>query len=155
MAPSAPVLDTSSGPLDAPSRDVDALRKVVLLVAGAAYEQFGDEIEQEQEVLLWLADLAIETYAADSAVLRAQSAAVNARPDAALHEDAAVLITQRAAFRVDAAAREALAATLTGDALRLQLAALRRLLKVSPVNTVDLRRRIADRVVAEGAYPFR
>jgi alkylation response protein AidB-like acyl-CoA dehydrogenase len=155
MTPSVPALDTSPAPLDAASRDVDALRKVVLLVAGAAYEQFGDRLEHEQEVLLWLADLAIETYAADSAVLRAQSAAANARPDAALHEDAAVVTTQRAARRVDAAAREALAATLTGDALRLQLAALRRLLKIAPVNTVERRRRMADRVAAGGGYPFR
>jgi len=130
------------------------MRRVVLLVAGAAHEQFGDRLEHEQEVLLWLADLVIETYSAESAVLRAQSAVTHARPAAGLHEDAAIVTTQRAALRVEAAAREALAATLTGDALRLQLAALRRLLKVAPVNTVECRRRIADRVVAERGYPF-
>jgi len=154
MTPSAPVLDTGAGPLDAAGRDVDAMRKVVLLVAGAAHEQLGDRLEHEQEVLLWLADLVIETYSAESAVLRAQSAVTHARPAAGLHEDAAIVTTQRAALRVEAAAREALAATLTGDALRLQLAALRRLLKVAPVNTVERRRRIADRVVAERGYPF-
>jgi hypothetical protein len=57
-------------------------------------------------------------------------------------------------MRIDATARQALAATTEGDTLRTMLAGLRRLLKVTPINTVALRRRLADEAVARGAYPF-
>jgi hypothetical protein len=57
-------------------------------------------------------------------------------------------------MRIDAAARQALAATTEGDTLRTMLAGLRRLLKVTPINTVALRRRLADEAVSRGAYPF-
>jgi len=59
-----------------------------------------------------------------------------------------------AALRIDASARQALAAMAEGDTLRTMLAALRRLLKVTPVNTVVMRRRLADETVARGGYPF-
>jgi len=57
-------------------------------------------------------------------------------------------------MRIDASARQALAATVDGDTLRTMLAALRRLIKVTPINTAALRRRIADETVSRGAYPF-
>jgi len=62
-------------PLAAESRAVDAFRKTSLMVAGAAMNRYGTQLQDEQEVLLWLADLLIDTFAADCAVLRAQSAA--------------------------------------------------------------------------------
>jgi hypothetical protein len=59
-----------------------------------------------------------------------------------------------AAIRVEGAARQALAAMAEGDMLRTLVAALRRVLKVAPVNTVAPRRRIADAVLQRNAYPF-
>ena len=59
-----------------------------------------------------------------------------------------------AALRIDASARQALAAMADGDTLRMMLAALRRLMKVAPINTVALRRRLADETVARGGYLF-
>jgi hypothetical protein len=59
-----------------------------------------------------------------------------------------------AAGRIELAARDALAAMTEGDTLRTMLAALRRLLRVTPVNTVVLRRRIAADTTAKGGYPF-
>jgi hypothetical protein len=59
-----------------------------------------------------------------------------------------------AAMRIDASARQALAATVDGDTLRTMLAALRRLLKVTPINTVAARRRLADATVERGGYPL-
>ena len=59
-----------------------------------------------------------------------------------------------AAMRIDAAARQALATMTEGDTLRTMLAALRRVLKVSPINTTALRRRLADATVAHGGYIF-
>jgi len=60
-----------------------------------------------------------------------------------------------AAMRIDAAARQALAAMAEGDTLRTMLAALRRVMKMAPINTVALRRRLADETVACGGYVFR
>jgi hypothetical protein len=57
-------------------------------------------------------------------------------------------------MRIDAGARQALAAMSDGDTLRTALAALRRLSKVTPANTVVLRRRLADEAVARGGYPL-
>ena len=76
MSPAAPSLDPGDGaPLGAEARAVEAFKKVTLLGLGAAMQRFGAKLQDEQEVLLWLADLAIDTYAAESAVLRAQAAA--------------------------------------------------------------------------------
>jgi alkylation response protein AidB-like acyl-CoA dehydrogenase len=101
-----------------------------------------------------LADIAIDVFSAESAVLRAQAAAAASAPRASLHADAARVFVNDAAMRIDASARQALAATVDGDTLRTMLAALRRLLKVAPINTVAARRRLADETVTRGAYPL-
>ena len=111
-------------------------------------------LEQEQEVLSYLADILIDAYAAESAVLRAQDAAARKVSNADAHADAARITTNEAAGRIELAARSCLAAMAEGDTLRTQLAALRRLMKVTPVNTVVMRRRLAEASVAKGGYIF-
>lgn len=101
-----------------------------------------------------LADIAIDVYSAESATLRALAAAEQHVPRAALHVDAARVFVSDASLRIDASARQALAAMVDGDTLRMTLAALRRLLKVTPINTVAARRRLADEAVTRGAYPL-
>jgi alkylation response protein AidB-like acyl-CoA dehydrogenase len=153
MTPAAPSLDAGiDSPLGAEARAVAAFKKVTLLGLGGAMQRFGAALQDEQESLLWLADLAIETYAAESAVLRARAAAGSA--DASHHVDAARTFVSDAALRVEATARQLLAAIAEGDTLRTNLAALRRLLKVTPAETVVLRRRLADATVERGAYLF-
>ena len=71
-----------------------------------------------------------------------------------LHADAARVFVNDAAMRIEASARQALAAMLDGDTLRTTLAALRRLFRQMPVNTAVLRRRLADEAVARGGYLF-
>jgi hypothetical protein len=103
-------------------------------------------------LLSYTADIFIDTYASESAVLRARDAIASGHRQAALHEAAARTFVNDAAQRVEMAARSALAATAEGDTLRTLLAALRRVLKVQPVNTVALRRRLADAALANGGY---
>ena len=153
MSPS-PALPAEDGVLAEERRAVAAMKKVVLLVAGTSMQRYGTALESEQEVLSSLADLLIDTYASESAVLRAVDAAGRALPNADLQADAARAFTHEAAGRIELAARSALAAMAEGDVLRTQLAALRRLLKVTPVNTVAMRRRLADATVGKGAYLF-
>ena len=91
---------------------------------------------------------------AESAVLRAQAAVRDGNPASQSHEDAARVFVSEAALRVDGTARNALAAMSEGDTLRTLLAALRRVLKTTPANTVALRRALADATVAKGRYIF-
>jgi alkylation response protein AidB-like acyl-CoA dehydrogenase len=155
MSPSpASAFDGDEGPLAAEARAVDALRKVALFTAGTALERFGQRLQDEQEVTLWMADLLIDTCVADSAVRRARQAGSSGHPAAALHAAAAQVVTHGAALRAEVTAREALAAMSAGDVLRTRLAALRRLLKVLPANTVAARRGLAEEAVRRGAYPF-
>lgn len=154
MSPSMSVPDEDDRPLAAESRACGVFKKVVLMVAGTAMQRFGTKLEQEQEVLSYLADILIDTYAAESAVLRARDAVARKQANVELHADAARISVNEAAGRIELAARSALAAMAEGDVLRTQLAALRRLLKVTPVNTVVMRRRLADATVAKGRYVF-
>jgi alkylation response protein AidB-like acyl-CoA dehydrogenase len=135
-------------------RAVDAFKKTALMVLGLAMQTFGAKLTDEQEVLMHTADILIEVFAAESAVVRATAAHAGQLPRAELHVDAARVVVNDAALRIDASARQALAATVDGDTLRTMLAALRRLNKVTPINTAALRRKIADETVSRGGYPF-
>ncbi len=139
-------------PLADERRVVDAFKKTALMVFGVAMQTYGAKLADQQEVLTYTADILMDVYAAESAVLRALSAQ-NA-PRASLHADAARVFVNDAAGRIEIAARQALAAMTAGDTLRTMLAGLRRLLKVSPVDTVTMRRRLADEAVARGGYVF-
>ena len=123
-------------------------------ISRTAMQRYGTTIDQEQEVLSSIADILIDTFAAESATLRALDASARGLATAALHVDAARVTVNEAAGRIELAARACLAAMAEGDVLRTQLAALRRLLKVTPVNTVVMRRRLADATVVKGSYLF-
>ena len=153
LSPSVPAARfTDDGVLDEELRVVAAFKKVALMVLGTAMQTYGQKLNDEQEVLSYAADIMIDTYAAESAVLRARAAAAAAHPHRDLHEAAARTFVNDAAQRLEAAARSALAAMAEGDTLRTLLAALRRVLKVTPVNTLALRRRLAEASVERGRY---
>ena len=152
LSPSAATPPTADDGLEAERRAVAAFKKVALIVIGTAMQTYGDALSDEQEVLSYASDILIDVYAAESAVLRAEEAVHSRGSHADLHEIAARVFVNDAAQRVEAAAKSALAAMADGDTLRTLLAALRRVLKVSPVNTVALRRRLAEAVIARGGY---
>ena len=152
LSPSAPSLSGDTEGLETDLRTVAAFKKVALMVLGTAMQTYGQKLTDEQEVLSAAADILIDTYAAESAVLRASEAVKARRRDAALHEAAARTFVNDAAQRIQAAAANALAAMAEGDMLRTLLAALRRVLKATPINTVALRRTLADATVSRGGY---
>ena len=119
---------------------------------GLAMQRYGDELSEQQEVLIGIADIVIATACAESALLRASS--VSGATAAPLHIEAASIFINDASSRVEALARQVLAGMAEGDILRTHLAALRRLLKVMPIDTVSRRRRIADETVSRGGYIF-
>jgi alkylation response protein AidB-like acyl-CoA dehydrogenase len=152
LSPSTPSLSGDAEGLETDVRTVAAFKKVALMVLGTAMQTYGQKLTDEQEVLSAAADILIDTYAAESAVLRAIEAAKARRKDASLHEAAARTFVNDAAQRIQAAAANALAAMAEGDLLRTLLAALRRVLKATPINTVALRRTLADATVSRGGY---
>jgi alkylation response protein AidB-like acyl-CoA dehydrogenase len=150
--PSAGIGD--GGVLEDETRAVAIFKKAALMMLGTAMQTFGTKLSDEQEVLSYIADIITDAYAAESAVLRAREAASSGISQAALHEDAARVFVNDAAQRIEASAKSALAAMSEGDTLRTLLAALRRLMKVTPVNTIALRRRLADATTDRGGYIF-
>jgi alkylation response protein AidB-like acyl-CoA dehydrogenase len=150
--PSMPSSD--DGVLADERRAVDAFKKTALMIFGLAMQTYGQKLTDEQEVLMHLADITIDVFSAESAMLRAQAAVEAKAQRSALHTDAARVFVSDAGMRIEASARQALAAMVDGDTLRTMLAALRRLLKVTPVNTVAARRRLADAAVGQGGYPL-
>jgi alkylation response protein AidB-like acyl-CoA dehydrogenase len=145
---------SEDGVLADEQRAVEAFKKTALMVLGIAMQTFGQKLTDEQEVLMHTADILMDVFAAESAVLRARAAAASQLSKASLHLDAARVFVNDAAMRIDASARQALAATVEGDTLRTMLAGLRRLLKVTPINTAVLRRKLAEETVSRGGYPF-
>ena len=139
-----------SGPFSPQKRAVDSFKNVALMLLGVALQRYGEAIADEQEVLLSIADVVIAAACAESALLRAMAAEVNA----SLHADAASVFINDAASAVEASAKLVLAAAAEGDTLRTYLAALRRVLKVAPIDTVARCRRLADATVQRGGYIF-
>src|SRR5688500_18391422 len=153
LSPSAPAAGFGeTEALDDELRAVGAFKKVALMILGTAMQTYGDKLTDEQEVLSYAADVVSDIYAGESAVLRARQAIADKHPQASLHEAAARVFVNDAAQRVEGAAKSALAAMAEGDTLRTLLAALRRVLKVTPVNTVMLRRALAEAAVSRGGY---
>jgi alkylation response protein AidB-like acyl-CoA dehydrogenase len=133
---------------------IKSFKKACLLVLGLAMQTYREKIADQQEVLMHLADRIIDTFSADSAVLRALSVSSNKHPRAGLQVVAARVCVNDAAMRIEASARQALAAMTEGDMLRTSVSALKRLFKQLPVNTAAMRRQLADEAVARGAYIF-
>jgi alkylation response protein AidB-like acyl-CoA dehydrogenase len=130
------------------------MRKATLLVAGVAVQKQLDRLEHLQEVLGWIADLATEVFAAESALLRAQKAARRQDSKAPLLATLTRAHLYEALPRVEATARQVLAAVDEGDSLRTELAGLRRFLRYTPPNLVALQRAVAEAVVQAGGYPL-
>src|SRR5206468_10903679 len=141
-------------PLAEEARAVQAYKKAALMVFGTAMQTYGQKLGDQQEVLMHLADMFMDIFAGESAVLRASAASAQKAPRASLHVDAARVFVNDAAMRIEASARQSLGAMVEGDTLRTLLAALRRVIKVTPINTVALRRRLADETVTRGGYIF-
>jgi alkylation response protein AidB-like acyl-CoA dehydrogenase len=131
------------------------LKKATILLLGAAMQRFAEKIADEQEVLLWIADLAIDAYAVDSAALRLARITAGADANvAATHRDAALIAATEAALRGEALLRRALPAVLEGDMLRIALSGARRLLKTPPLDQRPWRRALAAACVARPGAVF-
>jgi len=131
------------------------LKKAVLMIAGAAVQKFMTQLSEEQEIIMNLADMVIETYAAESVLLRVEKRIGLLGNDVnALHKDIALIYLHEAVERVNGAGRSAITSFATSDELRVMLMGLKRFTKIEPFNLKDARRRIADALITQNDYIF-
>lgn len=130
-------------------------KKAALLAAGVAVQKFMTKINDEQEIMAGLTDAIMEIYAMESTLLRTlKLAKTKGEKEAEYQIDATRVFINDAVQRLEGFCKNVVAAISSGDDLRMQLAALRRFTKLTPINTIELRRKIADKVIAEEAYIF-
>jgi alkylation response protein AidB-like acyl-CoA dehydrogenase len=146
--------EAPTGDLAEEERSLGQAKKVFLLAAGTAVEKFRDKLADNQEIVASLSNIVMDIYAVESSLRRAQKSAASRGTAASVMADATRAFTYDAMDRVEKEARTALAATSDGDTLATQLAALRRLAKHAPIDTIAIRRRVADAVLAQNRYPF-
>jgi alkylation response protein AidB-like acyl-CoA dehydrogenase len=128
-------------------------KKLGLFAAGAATQKYMQAIQDQQEIMGAIADMTIETYAMESAVLRTQKLVESKGEAAAALPIAMTRVYLAQAFeKIGSAARKVIAAVADGDMLRTQLAILRRLAKYEPFNTIELRQQIAQHMIERGKY---
>jgi butyryl-CoA dehydrogenase len=119
-------------------------KKIALLCLGVAYQKYMTELDSQQEILAALCDISMQAFAMESVQLRSQKHSVAPKMTA--------VFLQEAMEEVERYARMVLAACAEGDDLRIQLAALKRLTKFEPVNTIALRQEIAQRLLTAQRY---
>src|SRR5712691_2218721 len=146
------------GPLADERKLVVSAKRIALFAAGGASQKYMQAIQDQQEVMGAIADMVIETYAMESAVLRAQKLVegVSSKNQSEAAASLPIPITRAylasAMEKIAAAAKKVIAAVVEGDMLRTQLAILRRLAKYEPFNTIELRQQIAQKTIERGKY---
>lgn len=131
------------------------LKKAALMVSGAAVQKFMMNLSSEQEILMNVADMAIEVYVAESALLRVEKLiSIKGEAAVALQKDMAMIYLNEAVTKVNNAGREAITSFAEGDELRVMLMGLKRFTKIEPMNLKDARRRVAEAMIEENKYIF-
>ncbi|NLR65238.1 acyl-CoA dehydrogenase [Chitinophaga varians] len=130
-------------------------KKAILMTAGAAAQKLMMKLETEQEVLMNIADMAIETFVAESALLRLMKLVQHkGEAAAALQTDIVRTYLYDAADRINKSGKDAINAFAEGDEQRMMLLGLKRFTKAEPFNAKEARRKIADQLIAENKYIF-
>lgn len=134
---------------------IKRLKKVFLMVAGSAVQKFGPDLEQHQQLLMASADILIDIYMAESAVLRAEKTHKNGGANADYQVAMAQLNLYHAVDNVTRSAKEGIVSFAEGDEQRMMLMGLKRFTKYQNMpNVVALRTKIAENVTEENKYPF-
>lgn len=130
-------------------------KKAILMTAGAAAQKLMTKLENEQEVLMDIADMAIETFVAESALLRLIKLTNNKGEDAAsLQADMVRTYLYDAADKINKSGKDAINAFAEGDEQRMMLLGLKRFTKAEAFNSKDARRRIADKLISDNKYTW-
>ncbi|KJS71376.1 MAG: acyl-CoA dehydrogenase [Desulfotomaculum sp. BICA1-6] len=139
-------------PLEIEFDMLDRAKKLFLMVGGSAAQKYMQKIAKEQEIIEIMANMAIEVYAIESALLRAKKALDTDPESAETKVELALAYTYDAFPKLDAWAKQAMAYMFDGDMLRTNLSVAKRLCKYTPINVIAVRQKIAAKVFEAGKY---
>ena len=155
LSPSMQSFDEDETILAAEQKLVQNAKKVALMTLGTAAQKYMTQLAEQQEILMNIADIIIDVYAMESAVLRTRKiAATQGEAAVARYIEMTRVFCNDAVGRIETSAKSALAAMSEGDELRTLLAALRRFTKLIPMNTIAARQAIADVLIKANRYAF-
>ncbi len=155
LTPQMAGFDDDDALLAAEAKLAKNAKKVALMTLGTAAQKYMMALGDQQEILLGIADIIMDAYAMESAILRAQKLAASQGEDAAArYVDMTQVFCNEAVGRIEARAKSTLAGMSEGDELRTLLAALRRFTKVTPMNTIAARQRVADVLVQANKWAY-
>jgi alkylation response protein AidB-like acyl-CoA dehydrogenase len=131
------------------------LKKAGLMVAGAAVQKYMTKLSEEQELLMNLADMLIEAYVAESALLRVEKlVGIRGEANCEIEKEMAIIYLHQAMEKAATCGKHAIYGFAEGDELRMMLLGLKRFTKIDPYNLKAARRKVADYVIEKGQYPF-
>jgi alkylation response protein AidB-like acyl-CoA dehydrogenase len=134
-------------------KTIAQFKKAIILTAGAAVQKLMMKIEQEQEILMNVADMAILTFNAESALMRVMKMTANNK-ECSMETDMMHIYLYDAADNIHKAGKDAIIAFAEGDDQRMLLMGVKRFTKVNPFNTKEARRRITSQLRHKGKYPL-
>ncbi|MBV9961243.1 MAG: acyl-CoA dehydrogenase family protein [Parafilimonas sp.] len=147
--------ESDDGLFDQQKKYISNLKKAILMVAGAAVQKLMMNIDKEQEILMHIADMAIDVFHAESALLRLMKLTEkNGEEAMSLQKDIVCSFIYDAADRIHKKGKDALNAFADGDELRIMHIGLKRFTKIQPFNSKAAKRRIAEKMIGDKQYVF-
>jgi len=148
-----PVMGEEEGILEREQRMVKNAKNMALLAAGAATQKYMEKLANQQEVVALIADMIIEIFAMESTLLRTlKKIQKEGEEKSKIHSAATQVYINDSFPRVDMMARQVFAAVSEGEELRTQLMGVKKFARFTPINTIALRREIADSIISAGRY---
>jgi alkylation response protein AidB-like acyl-CoA dehydrogenase len=155
LSPSMASFDLDESLLATEQKLAQNAKKVALMTLGTAAQKYMMGLSDQQEILMSVADIIMDTYAMESAILRTKKmATAHGETAVAPYAEMTRVFCNDAVERIEAEAKNTLAAMADGDELRTLLAALRRFTKMTPMNTVAARQKIANAMIAANRYVY-
>ncbi len=141
-----------SDPLSEHKHYLKNFKKAILMVAGTAAQKYMQKLEREQEIIMAIADMLIETYVYESTLLRVEKLiARKGLENVPLEKAALDIYLAEAAEKINSAGKTAIAYMSEGDMQRILMMGLKRFTKINPIDTISLRRKIADALIEKAS----
>jgi hypothetical protein len=141
--------------LNSEKKIIDISKSIGLFVIGAAYDKYKESLRDEQELIGMISNIVIEIYALESALLRSQKMLKSKKPErAAIPIKMTKVLFHNSLEKINFLAMKALEAIEKAELLKKDLETIRNLTFSPPLNTVALRRNIADAMIRYGRYSF-
>jgi alkylation response protein AidB-like acyl-CoA dehydrogenase len=147
--------DVENSTLSAERRYLTGFKKTLLMVAGSAVQKLMQTLSKEQEILMNIADIAIDTYMAESTLLRVEKK-IQMKGESASELDIAIVQTYfyEMACKIEKSAKDAINSFTEGDEARIMLMGLKRFTKTDTFNIKEARQKIAQKLIEENKYCF-